>query len=317
MKPTVSVVLCTYNGAAYLQPLLASLSTQSARIDELIVSDDASDDETVALLEAGARGIAERVIIGRRSRNAGPAQNFSEALSRASGDLIFLCDQDDVWAASKVQFVAQYMLRMPEVGLLQHDAGLIGTEGQTISGSLYRRIGVEPAAGADLFHRLLRRNLAPGCTLAVRRDLLELAMPVPAGFMHDEWLALVAAAFGRFRQSEQNLMAYRLHGGNTLGLRGIGAVAVAKSIGADAREARAAKISRFETLRERLGAVGKPPLPECQNLLNEVLVHLRTRQALPAGLVARARPIFEEWRSGRYRRYGSGSVSAFRDLLSI
>lgn len=315
MTPTVSVVLCTYNGGSYLRSQLDSLRAQSHRIDELIVVDDASSDDTLAMLEADANDVASRVTIDRRDSNVGPAQNFSQALHCARGELVFLCDQDDVWAPRKVERVIEWFRRLPEVDLFQHDGALIGADGKQIAGSLYGRLGATRAEGADLFLQLLRRNLVPGCSIAARRPFLERALPVATGFMHDEWLALFAAAFGRLRQCDESLMSYRVHANNTLGLREIELRARVVRRLQEPGLPRAAKIQRLQTLKVRLGDSGDSPLQQCQTLLDDALAHLRTRQSLPPGFLSRAPAVFDEWRAGRYRRYGSGSLSALRDFL--
>jgi glycosyltransferase involved in cell wall biosynthesis len=317
VRPTVGVVLCTYNGSAYLRAQLASLAAQTSSIDELVVQDDASSDDTVAQLEAHATQVATQVVIHRRQQNVGPAQNFSEGLGLAQSDLVLLCDQDDVWQPSKVERVVALLESAPDVDVLQHDAGLIGPNGEAIEGSLYRRLGVRSGDGSALFLRLLRRNLAPGCTLAVRRDFLQRALPIPSGFMHDEWLALFAAAFNRFLQVDERLMSYRLHADNTLGLRGLGAGAVVAGLTASHRRARAEKIERLAALQMRLRSSRELPSSECAALLDEALAHLRMRQALPTGFFARLRLVLAECRAGRYRRHGSGGVSALYDLLRI
>lgn len=317
VEPTVSVVLCTFNGGAFLEPLLDSLVRQSRRIDELVVADDGSSDDSLMLVQARASALARNVTIQRRECNLGAARNFSMALGAASGDIVILCDQDDVWQPRKVAATFERFVAEPALALLQHDASLVDPHGSRLRGSLYERLGVEAATGPALFQSLLRRNLSPGCTLAAHRELLRLALPVPDGFMHDEWLALFAASLGRFRQITDRLIAYRLHPGNTLGLRGVGVAAVFDSVGADAVRARGAKIARLTSLQQRLLRLDDGPLVECVSLLDEAVEHLRLRQRLPPRARDRLAHVFAEWQSGRYRRHGSGTASALRDLMGL
>lgn len=97
----VSVAMASYNGAKYLQAQLQSLVEQERQPDELVVSDDASTDTTRDLLCAFAGAAPFRVALYRNAAQGGYGKNFARALSLCGGDLVFLCDQDDVWFPEK------------------------------------------------------------------------------------------------------------------------------------------------------------------------------------------------------------------------
>ncbi|MEL6422639.1 MAG: glycosyltransferase, partial [Pseudomonadota bacterium] len=100
----VAVVLCTYNGAAYLDAQLDSLAASSRPIDLLIVSDDGSTDTSLAIIDRHLSDWGRRVSVYPNRTNVGFAQNFFSALRRVPDDVdwIFLCDQDDVWHRDKM-----------------------------------------------------------------------------------------------------------------------------------------------------------------------------------------------------------------------
>ena len=109
---TVSVVMCTYNGASrHLREQLDSIFSQTVLPLEIVVQDDGSTDSTMAVLDEYARkaprGVAFRVY--RNAVQKGINRNFFSAMRRAEGDLIAVCDQDDIWLPDKIEVQAAAM----------------------------------------------------------------------------------------------------------------------------------------------------------------------------------------------------------------
>ncbi|MGH8163306.1 MAG: glycosyltransferase family 2 protein, partial [Rhodanobacteraceae bacterium] len=222
---SASVVLCTFNGVRFLPALWDNLLAQTRLPDEIVVRDDASRDGTWEKLQslrvaAVARGID--VSLARNPENLGYAKNFETALADASGDILFLCDQDDLWHPGKLSTMLARFEQCPRLTLLHADARLIDAAGNDMRCTLFRALEVTRKE-TDRIHRggafdvLLRRNLATGATLALRRALLADAMPFPDEWVHDEWLAIIAASLGEVDCLETPLMDYRQHGGNQIG----------------------------------------------------------------------------------------------------
>lgn len=115
----ISVVLAAYNGAPYIERQLRTLMEQTRRIDEVIIRDDASTDETVRIAE---RFIRKNRLDGWRviaaAQNAGYFENFHQAIMLARGDVIFLCDQDDLWDARKVERCMEVLAENPQLTLV-------------------------------------------------------------------------------------------------------------------------------------------------------------------------------------------------------
>ena len=112
----ISVAMCTYNGANFLPAQLASISDQTRPPDEIIVCDDASNDETRALLERFARTSAIPVSLYFSDQNVGSVKNFERAIGLCTGDVIALSDQDDVWRADKLQLIENAFREHPAAG---------------------------------------------------------------------------------------------------------------------------------------------------------------------------------------------------------
>lgn len=323
MPISTSIVLCTCNGARFLGAQWDSLLAQTRLPDEIVVRDDASTDATSAMLEDLARAATARgvpVKLTRNPRNLGYVANFEAALRDASGDVLFLCDQDDLWRADKLATLAGEFERRPELLLLCSDARRVDTEGAGLRRSLFEVLKVSRAERQRMhagrgFEVLLRRSLATGATVALRRTLLADTLPVPAGWVHDEWLAIIAAALAGFDCVEQPLIDYRQHAGNQIGMPDRDLAAKWR----DLVKPRAAMIemliARDVALQERLQALGTRVADANRERASEQLRHLRARRAMQGAPWARSGKVLRELAGGRYRRHGTGWRSALRDLL--
>lgn len=320
MPLSTSVVLCTFNGARFLEAQWDSLLAQSRPPDEIVVRDDGSDDGTWAMLDglsarAAARGVRVRLI--RNEHNLGYVANFEAVLRDASGDLLFLCDQDDVWHAEKLAILVAAFEQRADLLLLCTDARRIGEEGAALPRSLFEVLKVSRAELRRIhdgrgFEVLLRRSLATGATIALRRTLLADALPFPAGWVHDEWLAIIAAALGGFDCLEQPLIGYRQHPRNQLGMPERTLATRMVGLLAPPAEAMGPLMERYQALHERLCALDRrmPAVARVEGKLG----HLRVRAAaLKRGRWQRITMVLGE--AIHYRRYAAGWRSALRDLL--
>jgi len=323
MRFSTSIVLCTYNGAHFLQAQWESLLAQSRSPDEIVVRDDGSGDGTWELLDSLAtsaerRGI--RVRLARNPRNLGYVANFEAALQDASGDVLFLCDQDDVWHVDKLAtLVAQFEGRS-QLLLLCSDARRIDMVGACLPRSLFQVLKVSRTERRRIhagqgFRVLLRRSLATGATTALRRELLVDALPFPRGWAHDEWLAIIAAALGGFDCIERALIDYRQHGQNQVGMPDRDLATKWRDLLKPEAIAIDPLIARDEALRERLRTFAIRVSDASRGHLAGRLRHLRIRCLLRGSSGARACTVWQEMFNGNYRRYASGWRSALRDLL--
>ena len=290
----------------------------------LTFSDDASPDDTFKLLVQWAEyfvavGVSARAL--RTPSNLGYVRHFSAVLRSARGEVLFLCDQDDIWHAEKIAAISERFERDSELLMVHSDARLIDAAGVFSGHTLFGALDLccsEIAAihSGRAFSVLVRRSCVTGATMAVRRSVVELALPVGDGWIHDEWLAVVAAAIGKVDVIEKCLIDYRQHGGNAVGMR----VRNWRDKWEDLRKARTAQfqqeVHRLNVLQERLLALGDCVSSWKLALLAERLTHLQWRLQVGAEPhVLRVLPVLCEWWSGRYARFGTGWRSALRDLL--
>jgi glycosyltransferase involved in cell wall biosynthesis len=200
--------MATYNGSRYLREQLDSILAQLGPLDEMIVVDDGSRDETVAMLQSLGDG---RVRLHRNERNLGPIQSFERALGLSLGEVVLLSDQDDVWLPGKLDAIVAAFEAHPSAQVVVSDAQVIDASGSlTLPSHMATRGGFR----AGLFSTLWK-NRYLGCAMAVRRQTLATALPIPRRVpMHDMWLGIVGGLLGDVVYLPSALIQYRRHGGN-------------------------------------------------------------------------------------------------------
>lgn len=206
----ISVAMAVYNGGKYLAEQLDSILKQLRPEDELIISDDGSADGTKELVNAYCMSDARiRLIDGPK---CGVVKNFQNALEHCTGEIIFLSDQDDVWADDKVAEVLK-AFENPETVLVMHDAAVTDISLEVVQNSFFATRNT--AVG---FYKNLWKNSYIGCCMAFRSALLPIVLPFPDRLpMHDQWIGLLAEKQGGVALLPQPLLYYRRHGANATG----------------------------------------------------------------------------------------------------
>ena len=166
---SVSVAMATYNGQQHIQRQLDSLAAQSHVPAELVITDDRSDDDTLAIIDAFAKTASFPVKVFRNETHLGYRANFMRAASLCRSELIAFCDQDDYWYPQKIA-VSVKPFSDPEVLLAYHNADVVTPEGNRI-GSLASRAAKQailtPMSSGPWLYAL-------GFTQVFRRSLLQM-----------------------------------------------------------------------------------------------------------------------------------------------
>jgi glycosyltransferase involved in cell wall biosynthesis len=204
----VSVVMTVFNGRQFLRQQVDSVVAQLGPDDELLVIDDASTDDGLASIQSLA---FPRVRIVRNVRNLGVIRSFERGLALASHDVVFLCDQDDIWLPGKRATYAAEFERDAAICIVISDCEVIDATGSVIAPSfMASRGGFNGSLSGTLW-----RNCYVGCAMAVRRSLLHMALPFPAHVpMHDMWLGALGSIFGRVLYLQRPYVRYRRHFNN-------------------------------------------------------------------------------------------------------
>lgn len=200
----ISVCIATYNGEKYIKEQLKSVLLQLSVNDEVIVSDDGSNDNTIELIQSFSDS---RIKLLLENSFSSPVRNFENALKHAKGDYIFLCDQDDIWLPGKVKTMLSYL---EQYDLVVSDCKVVDADLNVISESFFS--GRLSGKG---FWKNLIKNTYLGCCMAFRYEVLHYVLPFPEKIaMHDIWIGLSVEMHGLSIFLPNQLMLYRRHGSN-------------------------------------------------------------------------------------------------------
>ena len=215
----ISVVMATYNGEEYLFEQLKSLLDQSMKIDEVIIADDGSTDGTAGIINDFIRdnGLQDSWLFYKNSHNMGYADNFYYALQRADGDLIFFCDQDDIWLENKVNEMSSIIIKNPQIQLLCSDfEPYISTGNPPV---VDKKTLKSMDNSGDLENiKLNRKNIflgRLGCVMCIRRSFRDKIKPYWfSGWAHDEYVWKLAQCEDGCYIYHRQLILRRLHNHN-------------------------------------------------------------------------------------------------------
>ncbi len=319
-----SVALCTYNGARFLREQLESITGQTQAVDEVVICDDGSTDGTIELIQAFAPASPVPIRLEQNPVRLGVTKNFEKAISLCQGGVIFLSDQDDRWQPPKVQRLLS-AFQNPAVGLAFSNAQVVREDLSPAGYRLWQSVWfssdeqqqVRDGAAAPV---LLRHAVAAGSTLAFRAEYLPLVLPIPdLPHSHDIWITLLIGCIARLQPMDEDLIRYRLHGGNHVGLRRhnlLSQIRMARrQIETNAFEYAAnLHAAMYERLTSPAASQWTVPYDVLARL-QEKIEHSRARQRMPKGWPSRLKLIKDELRNGNYRKYSYGYKSVLQDLI--
>jgi len=316
MAETISVAMCSFNGERFLLEQLESIARQTRLPDELVVCDDCSSDSTVTILNQFARRACFPVRIFRNEENLGSTGNFERAIGLCRGNLIALCDQDDVWNGNKLMRLSGVLEKDGSVGGVFSDADLIDDKGTPI-GKRLGEIHAFPFSKSSTFDRsaairlLLKHDIVTGATLMFRASAREAIGSIPAPWIHDGWIAWMLVLYSRLMFVAEPLVSYRVHSGQQLGVGRIGRRWF--FTGYEDRAHLRAMARQFETLQERWCSRPGESFEECRELFDAKREFLRQRRELPDGAVHRMWALAR--RALSYERFGRGLRTMREDLF--
>jgi len=220
----IDILLSTYNGEKFLPEQLDSILNQTENNWRLLIRDDDSDDSTLEILQLYCNQHPKKIFLidDIIKSNLGPCKSFNILMQKSTAPYVMFCDQDDIWDPEKIEVMLKHFKEMeeallPETPLLLHsDMEVVDSSLVTISHSFIKlnKLDMQKTSINDL----IMRNNITGCAMICNKLLIDLALPMPLdAIMHDWWLALVAAEFGKIKYIPQPLIKYRQHDNNYYG----------------------------------------------------------------------------------------------------
>ncbi len=202
----ISIAICTFNGEKYLKEQLDSILNQTYKNIEVIAVDDCSSDKTQCILQEYA--LKYPIIkVYLNQENKGYSKNFEYAISLCKGEYISISDQDDIWELFKLETLLK-KIKLNDDLLVYSSSLLVDENGKSLNKTTMdkssRYCGGDPRALA-LF------NIFLGHTLLLKRELLEIALPIPQNSTYDSWLGFVAINENRVCLVDQTLTHFRQH----------------------------------------------------------------------------------------------------------
>ena len=306
----ISVALAAYNGAEYIAGQIKSLLDQTLPPDEIIVSDDSRDEKTFNALPRDPR-----IHYIKNSNRPGVAGNFENAIAHCRGEYIFLCDQDDVWEADKIQKMAAALANDPALDGVFCNSALVNENLEPLNKTLWNLRRFTPdmqkrIAAGEVLQVFLKRVTLSSHNIAFKRRMLEKLLPFPelSPFYPDTFIALLIAAAGKWQALPETLTLYRIHSSNE-SAPVQGAVASAKK----ARKLRAAY--RNAELANVIINRCRDITPEKLSMLKNFARHHARRDNFSANILLRSIQVLNELLCLRYKRYSDSLRTAIADMI--
>ncbi|QQQ27502.1 glycosyltransferase family 2 protein [Chryseobacterium indoltheticum] len=219
----ISVALCTYNGEKFIREQIDSILDQSLKVDEIVVCDDGSTDQTKNILAEYEQKFPNIFKIHLNEKNLRSVKNFEKAISICTGEIIFLSDQDDVWGKDKVKIFANFFENNKNIDVVCSNGFII--DENTVQKKHYTVWDVpkflsESKKEINYFKIFATiGNFATGASMAIRKSFTNQVLPFPTveGLHHDEWIALVSAEQKKFAFLNDKLFSYRIHSEQQVG----------------------------------------------------------------------------------------------------
>lgn len=315
-RPRISVAMCTYNGGRYLEEQLEGIAEQSRLPYELVVCDDHSNDDTIAILNRFQAGAPFRVQVVQNRLRLGSTRNFDQAIGLARGEYIALCDQDDRWLPAKLECLSDALDDNPFLGGVFSDANLIDADERPLGMRLFEHhnftSGKQFAFTSCPTSVLLKHDVVTGATLMFRASLRRYCSPIPASWVHDGWLAWMIALHARLSLIPVPLIEYRIHAGQQHGVGGTHPAAGAGR--AETRRQHYARVARqFEDLLMRVLAEGWHEHDVLIVKIREKIAFLKRQSTLSPSIGVRTLQLLAQLPD--YAHYARGLGSLRTDFL--
>ncbi len=203
----ISVCMASYNGSSFIQEQITSILNQTEKVDEICIVDDCSKDDTVDIVKGFN---AKEINLSCNDVNLGYVKTFEKSIESSTGDIIFLCDQDDIWSTNKVEVMLRAFNKNPDISMVCHDVNVVDQDNKPLSG-----VNISISPGIHRYFSLFQELFKPrifGCVCAFRGQLKNTYLPFNRYvYTHDHWLTINSMLNGGCLVINDKLINYRLH----------------------------------------------------------------------------------------------------------
>ena len=222
----VDILLSTYNGEKYLAEQIQSILDQTNSEWRLLIRDDGSQDKTTEILKEYEKKYLGRIIVVRDEiNNLGSTNSFLYLLSKSAADLVFFCDQDDVWKKTKIEyFISEYKKYFHDESISKPClcfSGVTVVDEKLKPKSETKKFNLHKGKNNNNAVWNVLQNDVTGCAMMINKALKDLCLSckTPAAIHHDWYLSLLATICGGKRYLPEETVFYRQHGNNIVGIK--------------------------------------------------------------------------------------------------
>lgn len=215
---TTHILCAMRNAGPFIGECVRSVQEQSERDWTMLVRDDASTDDSVAVLEALAASDPRIRLVERSAQAIGAAAGYVSLLQQVPDDADVACiDADDTWLPTHLAQSLAALATTTGPALTHGDLEVVDAQLRPLQSSFWRarRITPEPTT----VQRIAVDNVVTGSTIVMNAALARIirARAAAGAIFQDSWFALAAAASGRIIARHEITVRYRQHGANTVG----------------------------------------------------------------------------------------------------
>ena len=205
-RKSISVAMAVYNGEKYLKAQIDSILPQLNESDEIIISYDQSNDHTLEVLNEYKNDKRIKIFNGPC---LGVVKNFENAVKNCNNEIIFLCDQDDIWLPNKVDYVLD-AFEQTNADVVLHNAKVVDSNLNVISESFFYKRNCQTGVLKNIL-----KNSYIGCCMSFKSSLKEYILPFPKNIpMHDQWIGIIGEKHGQVTFLPKALILHRRHNNN-------------------------------------------------------------------------------------------------------
>jgi len=321
----ISVAMCTYNGSRFVKEQLESIFSQTHLPDEIIICDDNSTDNTVDIAREilNNENIDYKIIIN--IENLGVIKNFEQAIKCCSGDIIFTCDQDDVWLPQKIEKMQSQFLGNNDYMAVFSNATLVNENLDSLNVDLWSTLKFNSGEiinkEEQLIKVLLKHCVVTGAALAFRREVFDEMLPFSKYWIHDGWIAILLSLKDQIIPLNEELLLYRQHSNNVIGASDrnlINKISVYFSNLKEIEKVRNNRLNRYKDVKRYIDDKDIVLDINIINAINECIDFWERKTKLSSvSLFSGTKIIIKDYFNKSYVSYYSGFAGAIRDILKL